>query len=302
MTIKRQAFIGSVEPTNLPGIQVGDIWIDTTANAVIKKCMSVAPVSWEAETIFKSYSISTQGLGAGVTVYAAGYYEAPLADANLSQASPTQTYGTANRSSAAHAFLVAGGAGSVDTGSCSIVVSGTSITDAGVRTTSDSETIVSDITAMTTNAYYETNKKWLGQITYTLTPAGGASTYSADFNYGFAKYEDFGNKDFTITQIEAVGYAGANDSNFDIQLIHHKDTGWTYSAAAFVSGNTPVESLVNDHSTDDEIDNGYHFAWKISNLSTDVNGSLLEGLLVRMVTTANNAIQYVNIHVGINYR
>ena len=250
--------------------------------------------------IYKSYMITTQGLGAGVTVYSAGFYEAPVTDANLTQASTTVTYGTANRATAAHAFLVAAAAGSVNTGSCSIVVSGTSITGAGVRATGDSETIVADITAMTTNAYYETTKKWLGQITYTLTPSG-ATTYSADFNYGFAKYEDFGNVNFTVREFEATGYAGANDDDFDIQLCHHKSTGWTYHATAFVAGPAAIVTLSTDYSTDDQLDSGQHFAYKRTGLSTFVSGSGSEGIIVRIVTTANNSLEYADIHVGVKY-
>ncbi|MDD5412551.1 MAG: hypothetical protein PHF31_14265 [Methylobacter sp.] len=249
----------------------------------------------------KSYTIGTQGLGAGVTVYAAGFYEAPLASAALTQAAATVNYGAANRATAAHAFLVASGAGSVNAGSCSIVVSGTSFMGDGTRVPGDSEVIVADITAMSANQYFETSKKWLGQVTFTLTPSG-AATYSATFNYGFTKYDDFGNVNFTVNQVEAVGLAGANDADFDVQLIHHNSAGWTYSAAAFVPGPAPVLSLVTDYATDDEIDNGYGFAWKRRDLSIDVEGSMSEGVILRMVTTANNAVQFCNMHIGVSYR
>lgn len=246
---------------------------------------------------FKSYGVTTQGIGAG-TFYAAGFYDAANADANLNQGSTTQTHSAANVSHASHAFLVAGGAGSVDAGSCSIVVSGISVNDQGTRTTGDSETIVADITAMTTDAYYETEKKWLGQITYTLTPSG-AATYSADFNYGLAKYEDFGNRAFIVTDFEVVGLAGANDSNFDVTLLFHNATGWTYNATAFVPGATAICQLSTDHSTDDNLDNGDPFAYKRDNLSQSVNGADSEGVVVQFVTTAVNAVEFADMHIGV---
>jgi hypothetical protein len=247
---------------------------------------------------FKDYSFNSPTGGSG-TYYAAGYYSAPAADANLTQASTTVTYGSANISYAAHAFLVAAAAGATDTGTVSIVVSGTSINDLGTRTAADSETIVADITAMSTNEYFETAKKWLGTVTYTLTPAGGAATYNADFNYGLAKYDDLGNQDFTVTDFEAVGRAGANDTGFNITLQKHCDTGWTYSAAAFVPGcGTAICDMNTDHNTEVNLSNGLPFAYKRDNLDTSITGTGLEGYVIKIVTGANNSVDRMTLHVG----
>ena len=284
----------------------GQVWVKTaTPNQLwfTDDAGTDFPVSGTGiATLFKSYTVSTQGLGAGVTLYAGGFYESSAADANLTQASTTVTFGSANISYAAHAFLVAAAAGTATggAGAVTIVVSGISITDEGTRTPGDSETIVADITAMATDQYFETAKKWLGQITYTLTVGGtGHTAYAADFNYGLAKYDDFGNRDFTITDFEAVGYAGANETNLEVALCHHAAAGWTYSAAAFVPGPAAIVALSTDHPTDDQLASGEHFAFKRVGLSTAVSGSTTEGLLVRVVTTANNAIEYMNVHVGV---
>jgi len=245
--------------------------------------------------VTKSYGFRSPTGSIG-TFYVAGFYEAPAADANLNQGAATVNEGTANIAYGAHAFLVAGGPGAVDAGSCSIVVSGTSITDAGVRTGADSETIVSDITAMALNDYYETTKKWIGQITYTLTPAG-AAVYNADFNYGLSKYDDIGNTDFTITDFEAVGRAGANDNSFQVLMLHHTNTGWTYNAAAFIPGDGSIITLIGDYGAEDQLSNGEYFAWKRSNLSTAINGSGSEGFIIKIVTGANNAVESMNLHV-----
>jgi hypothetical protein len=258
------------------------------------------PIGGTGLPTFKSYSVTTQGLGAGATVYAGGFYEAPAADANLTQVATTQTYGTASVSYAAHVFVVAGGAGVTDGSDLVLTVTGTSITDAGTRTAADSEVIVADCTAAALNQYFETSKKWLGQITLTLSSTGGTA-FSFDFNYGFAKYEDFGNRDFTITDFEAVGYAGANEADLDILLYHHSSTGWTYSAAAFVPGSPAIISLATDHATDDQLVNGDHFAYKRTGLSTAITGSGSEGVLAKAVTTANNAIEYMSVHIGVQF-
>ena len=233
--------------------------------------------------------------------YLFGFYSAPTSDVTLTQASLTQTYRSANEAHASHAFIVAGGAGTVNTGVVGLRVTGTSITDAGVRTTSDSEVLSADITALSTNDYLETTKKWLGVITFELyTVSGSPTTYSIDCNYGICKYEDWGNRDFTITDFEAVGFSDANDSGFELQLLKHANTGWTYSASAFVPGDNAICDIGTDYSTDDNLINGGHFAYKRAGLSETITGSGSEGIIVRFVTTVPNSVEYMNVHIGAN--
>ncbi len=250
----------------------------------------------------KNETVTTQGLGANPDIFAFGFYEFNAADANLTQASTTQTFGTANISYAAHAFTVTGGAGSTDAGVVGLRVNGTSINDQGTRTPGDTETIIADITAVALDDYQETTKKWLGTVTYELFTVSGAPTvFSLDFNYGLAKYDDWFNTDFTITDIEAVGFAGANDSDFDIKLMHHQVSGWTYSAAAFtpITVANTVASLVTDHSTDDQLASSQHASWKRDNLSEVIDGANGEGFLIFVSSSANNAIEYLNLHIGV---
>jgi len=246
---------------------------------------------------YSSYSFTSQGIGAG-TYYIGGYYFAPTADSNLNQAGATQTLGAANISYASHAFIVAKQAGTVDAGSCSIVVTGTSITDGGVRNASASETIVSDITTMSTDEYFETDLKFIGQVTYTLTPSG-AATYAADFNYGLAKYEDFGTRNFKVTDFETVGLGGGADSGFNVTLCKHEAGGWTYSAAAFSAEPTVVCDMNTDHSTEQNLANGEPFAYKRDNLAESISGNDSEGIIIRVITGANNAVQSMTCRVGV---
>lgn len=247
---------------------------------------------------WKSYSHGVAALAGDH--YLGGFYFAPAADANLSQASATVNLGAANVPYAAHAFLVAGGAGTADAGTVSVVVSGTSINDAGVRTATDSETLVADITALVADQKVETAKKWIGQVVYTLTPAG-AATYALDFNYGFAKYEDFGNRNMVLSDFECVGDAGANDAGFDIEIIQHKATGWTYDAAAFVAGPTATYVMTTTHGTESDLDSGEPFAFKRSGLSLSVNGDDSEGFVIRVTTGAVNVIKGLNCHIGVTF-
>ncbi len=118
-------------------------------------------------------------------------------------------------------------------------VSGTSIDDEGNRNAGDSETVLADITAAGTNGYHETIKKWLGTITFTLTETVGDPTaYTINFNYGYSKYEDFGNQSFSISGLQVTGEAGAADTGFNMILYHHSTSGWAYLASNFVPGGT----------------------------------------------------------------
>jgi hypothetical protein len=240
---------------------------------------------------FNSRSYAISDYGANDNFYAAGFYEAPAADTTLTiGGTTTQTLGTSGKAEAAHAFAVFNGGGDA---SLTLTVSGTSITDTGVRTTSDSEVLATG--TQLTDVYYETTKKWLGQVTYTLTGTTGSYT----FNYGFAKYEDFGNRDFTVTDFEIVAYTSNTATNMDVELLYHSSTGWTYHATAFVPGGNTICDMATDYSTDRGIGSEEYFSYKRSNLSTDVVGGVSEGVLVRLTQTTNNAIRYGTIQIGV---
>jgi hypothetical protein len=161
---------------------------------------------------------------------------------------------------------------------------------------SDTEVIVADITALALNQFVETSKKWLGQVTYTLQNASGSTqtTFSVDFNYGFNKYEDFGNRDFTLTNFECVGLGGAADTSFNIRLLKQDADNWTYSAAAFVPGGTVLLDMNAIHGTEQNV------ASKRADLSQAINGNDSEGLVVEITTGANNTVQDMDVHIGVD--
>jgi hypothetical protein len=191
------------------------------------------------------------------------------------------TFGTANSSYAAHFFVVLG-ALTVD--ELTLTVTGTSITDAAVRTTSDTENIVIP-DATSANAYYETSKKWIGAVVITVA-SGTAKTC----DFGHAKYWDNGNTDFTVKGLEVTWLGGADDAAPDIALHHHKSAGWTYTG----SGATPptsIASMATDHGTESLVKNNEPGAWKRTDLDTAVAGSASEGVMFHVVTTANKAFE-----------
>ena len=251
-------------------------------------------------TTSKSYSFTSQGVGSG-TYYIAGYYDVSTTDANLTQASTTQTFGTANASYASHPFVVAGGAGTVDAGTIGLRVTGTRIQDNGTRTASYADTIITDITSQTLDEYTEA-VKFIGTVTFELIVTSGTpTTYSFDFNYGLVKYEDFGNNDFDITGFEVVGTAGATDANFNITLIHHNDEDWTYAATGFDITPTEITDLQTVHNTEYQLSNGEPFAFKRVplNYASVIHGGASEGVLIRVVTSANNSVQSMDAHIGV---
>jgi len=250
---------------------------------------------------FKSYNFSSRGVGAG-TYFAGGYYEASADEVELDEGTLTDTLGEANVPYAAHVFFVGAGAGAVSGGSsgvATITITGTSIDDDGNRDAGGSEELVSDNTAVSTDEYFETTLKWLGTVTITIAQTGDRTAFDLTGNYGFAKYEDFGNRDFELTDFEAVGLAAASDGDFNVEILLHDGTGWTASAAAFVPGGTVIASMVGDHSTESDVDDTVHFAWKRVHLATEVNGADLGGIVVRITTGANNTVQIMSVHMGV---
>jgi len=245
----------------------------------------------------KSYNFASRNGASGI-YYLGGFYIAPVADLNLSNGSPTGTLGTALNPYAAHAFMCFG-AGSTDGTDITITVTGTSIDDNGLRTGTDSEVLYDGtVGALTLNDYLETTKKWVGQITYTLTSDGG--TFTCDFNYGFAKYEDFRNQDFTLKAVECVGLTNIADAGFELEMIYHSSADWTYHASAFVPGSTPVATMNTDHGAESDLKIDECFAWKRTNFSQAVVGSGSEGVLIRLTTTVNNSVTFMSAHIGVD--
>jgi len=243
--------------------------------------------------------------GANGIFHCFGYYYASATSKVFSEAATTQTWGTANTAYGAKAFLVASGPGSVSggtTGTAKITVTGTSITDGGVRTASDSEILIADVTTLTTNQYVETTKYWVGTITYTIATTGDRTTFTVTCNYGFAKYYEFFESKVILDKFEITGRAGANDTGFNVQLLLHDGTGWTYNATAFIPGGTTICALDTDYVTEKNLSNGQRFAYERYSLNRTIDGTSSHiGIVCRITTSVNNAIESSDTRVEFKY-
>ena len=234
----------------------------------------------------KSWSFASPTGGTG-SIYYGGYYDFASSDNDFS---PSTTHGTANTSYAAHFFTVLGATADDE---LTITVTGTSITDKGVRTTSDTENIIY-INTSVAGTYKETAKKWIGQVTISIQ-----SGTPVTCNYGYSKYWDNNNNDFRVVGLEATWLGGANDSTPDLKLIHHKSTGWTFNSGSPPTPPTAIASMNSDHNTEIQVRSGEVGAWKRSNLSTNVSGSVSEGTIIEVVTGTNKGFQIGNFMIRI---
>jgi hypothetical protein len=208
--------------------------------------------------------------------YLGGYYDFGTSANDMN---PAITFGTALVPYAAH-FMVVAASGATDT---EITVTGTSITDAGVRTESDTEVL--QLVSASANVYYETGKKWLGQVSVEKTAGTDRLV-----NYGWCKYWDNGNNDFTVTGGEIV-WMGDNTSTIDFVIYHHKATGWTYNASAEPDPPELIR-MSDDHATDIQTRSNEYGAWKRANLSQLVSGSSSEGIVVGFEFSSTACIEY----------
>lgn len=228
--------------------------------------------------------------GSSGTFWDLGYYDFFNGNNDFS---PVINFGTANLARGAHVLIVTG-ASTSDV--LTIRVTGQSITDAGVDTPTDTEDIVIP-NGTAADSYYETSKKFNGLVTIVVV-----SGTPVQCNYGWVKYWDNANTDFTVIGIDITWRGGANDSSADIGLYHHKSTGWTYNAGAEPTPPTPIGTMAVDNSPNDEIGNGVNGAWKRTNFDTDIDGSASEGILVGFTTSVNKSIETAGGHVRIRTR
>ena len=234
----------------------------------------------------KSFGFSSPANN-GDEVFFGGFYEVAASDNDFS---PSVNFGTANIAYGAHLFVVLG-ALTVD--ELTIRVSGTSITDAAVRTTSDTEDIViPDATAA--NAYYETTKKWIGQVAI-VVQSGTAKTC----NYGFTKYWDFNNNHYTVLGVDFTFFSDANDANTELRLYHHKSTGWTFNAASTPTPPTAIASMQTDYVTEYQVLKGQPGAYKRDDLDVHVLGNDSEGIILSAASNNGKAFLSGNAVVHI---
>jgi hypothetical protein len=246
--------------------------------------------------ITKSYNWSNQSINAG-TYYEAGFYETTTTDVTLGTLAATETFGVSDNGYEAHPWVVAGGAGTTDAGVVGLTITGTATFDDGTIEPGHIDTLITDITSVSTDDYFE-GEKFNGTVTYAfVTISGSPTTASLTFNRGYAKYDDMWNQDFYIIGLECTWRGGQTDATgFDIELLHHTNTGWTYAATGFIPGNGAIATRSIDQAGFLGVTLGSVGSWKRDNLNTFITGDNGGGLMFRITTGANSTIQNTNMH------
>jgi len=227
----------------------------------------------------KFWAFKNAPAGTGLNYYG-GYYNFFVGndDFALSVAfgAPTVSWG-------AHFFFVVG---AVPGGTVTIRVSGPSISDEGAIEPADTEDVIIN-TGSPIDTYVETTKKWIGQINAIVV-----SGAPINCNYGFAKYWDNMNTDFTVTATEATWLGGANDPDINLCLRHHRLTGWTYNVGAAPDPPSPIVNLDETQAPFyDGVRNTSNGAWKRVGLDHFIEGSGSEGLILEVSNSVNRAFE-----------
>jgi hypothetical protein len=210
--------------------------------------------------------------------YIKGYY---TFEPSFTASGTPLVFGTAGVLYGAHVYIVLGAAST----NMVIRVTGDSWNE-DTEVLNDFELI--DTSGGSTNDYFQTSKKFNGQISITLE--SGTAVIS---NTGFSHYWDNNNRRFIITQLLWVGVAGATDVGPDFKVIHHKTTGWTYAAGGAIPP-APFIDLQNDI-TDAGLSNGQPFSFKVSGFSEIIAGDQEEGIVTIINYNANNSIAFSDI-------
>lgn len=218
---------------------------------------------------------------AGDSDYLGGFYELMSGEWTAAGA---QAVGAVDNGYSAHALLVMG---APHTDNDMVVrVTGASVTDAGTVTVGDHELL--DTTGAALNQYFETSKRWVGEVAYSKESGTASSS-----NLGLCRYYNHRGEAFTVDGFEITGRAANNDNDFNMHLIHHKATGWTFNAGSVATPPTSA-SFVADLGAGSELNSGQPFAWERSGMARPVDGSAGEGIILRVTTTVAAAILHLN--------
>jgi hypothetical protein len=258
------------------GINTSTIaWVDEIKAWIWPLTISATSSTWSGAGGLQSGIHSWTFTTNTTTGYAAGFYDH---GATANTFSPSLNFGTVNVGRAAHFYIVTGAVPGSDVNLLvAATANGSGIDDNGTSTPGASETIVIP-GATAANTYYETSTKFNGEVNISVTLGTPISC-----NYGWAKYHDVGNQDFCVRGIEALWESDSTDSASDIELLHHKATGWTYNASGAATTPTPIAARSTDYTPDDDQQVGPG-AWKRTNLSTSVAGASNEGIIFRIMS------------------
>lgn len=271
------------------GITVDTVaWVEESNSWFWPDTISASTSTWTCGDLSgtRSWSFQTNT----TTGYAGGFYDFAGSASDFNSVS----FGTVNAARAAHLLIVTG---AVPGSTTTIQVTGTSITDAGVRTPSDTENLVV-VASTAIDSYFETTKKWNGQVT--INRLSGTAIFC---NYGWAKYHDSQNLNFVVLGFECLWDSDSTDSTSDIELRHHTDTGWTYNFGAPPVPPTAIASRSGDYIAENTQQVG-EGAWKRSNLGLAVTGSGVGGILFEVTSgsTGGGALSFRQMSLEVSLR
>ncbi len=276
----RRTRSGTVLPSDP---KVGDVFTllgapDPDAKCLVDGIWSLHGGSTTRDTI--AIGIRT---GSSGKTFIVGSYEFGSADSDFN---PGISFGNANVAHGARFFLVqAAGAGGGDT---TIRVTGASI-DGGISTPADSEDLIV-IGTGAAGTYYTTVKRWNGQIS--IVKFSGPDLLC---NFGLATWYDRESTNFMLTGVAVQAFGGANDSGFDLQVLKHSESGWTYVPAGEPIPAAPIASSLSDMTPEHEVASGKEWQWSRPEINVSVAGSTGEGLIAQAITTTNNTIASGNV-------
>lgn len=227
-------------------------------------------LTWEMPRSELMWHLRTNA-GSG-TFYRWGYYDF---GATPNDFNPAANFGTSNAPQGGHFFIVKGATGGGT--NATYEITGDSIDDEGNITSPDTATITV-INSASSGTYYETPEKWNGQIKIEKI----AGSMDRDVNYGLNAYYDRGKTDFTVTGVTCEAFGGYTDATADVKILHHNATGWTFQAAAPPDPPAAISSSLSTHGLG-TVENK-RWRWKRTDLSTAVEGSASEGIIVEIVT------------------
>jgi hypothetical protein len=242
-----------------------------------------------------SYTFAGRDIAAG-DHYVGGFYEYSSNEAALTKGSSVLFNLTGNSSDAGYFFIV-WGSGGTDGTNITLTVTGDSIDDLGNLTAADSEVLYSGPPgALTLNQKLETTKRWPGSVTCTLTCDGTAST--ANFNYAKVMYEHVHDSvNITWKRFFMTGLCDNNDANFDVEVMLHKETGWTYASSGWEPTTGSLFTMQGDYGATAGIKAGKNFAYdRVFDTPQTITPS--EGVVVKVVTSVAKAVAYAQIRLG----
>ena len=280
---------GAGDPEGVTTANPGSVYLNSSGGineAVYQKLTGTGNTGWQAMAsaigaaakYHQTWTMPTTN--APSPAYLGGYYDFASSDNDFS---PSVSWGISLVPACAH-FMIVTGAETVD--DVTITITGDSISDSTSYVASDTATIVIP-SGTPIDTYFETPKKWLGTINIETT-AGTAVTC----NYGWCKYWDNGNTDFTVVGGEAL-WMGDTSATIDIILFHHKDTGWTFNAGSEPEPPSALFKMSDVHGPNVRTSsNNYGNFKRVAPVGTLISGSASEGVIAAFEFSSGACIEY----------